>query len=192
MSSPLDYGTFVVPPPPPPLPLGRRWWWFTMGVTILSLGIATTSAVLIGMWATRDYPDLVDDSRILSVIDTECDRMTQSVTDLTPRGNPRQVAQAIVAQDMAVQDMLDAVKSLDPDLLRSDQPTLAWIADWQRFIDAREELSLELNAGRRPGLAPLNDSKGNSIFERMEYAVQDCPIPDTLLDPYPSPSENDV
>ena len=84
------------------------------------------------------------------------------------------------------------METLDPDLLRSDQPTLAWVADWQRFIDAREEISLELNAGRSPDVPPLNDRNGDPIFDRMEFAVDDCPIPDTLLNPYPDQSDNEV
>lgn len=191
MPSPLDYATFKVPPPPPPLPLGRGWLWFTIGVTTAGVTIAALSVVLIAMWGGRDFPGQIDNDTIVRVIDAECGRMTQAVTDLEPRGNSRQVAQAIVAQDKAVQEMLDAVNGIDPKVLRSDRPTGAWIADWQRFIDAREEISLELNAGRSPDLPALNDSNGDSIFDRMEYAA-DCPIPDTLLDPYPSQSVNEV
>lgn len=192
MPSPLDYGTFPVPPPPPPLPLGRLWWWLAIGATAVALGLAAVSIVFIALWGGRDWPDQIDNDQIIEVIDAECARMTQAVDDLAPKGSPEQVAEAIAAQDLAVQGMLDEVGRLDPDLLDSDRPTRAWIGDWQRFIDARDQIARELDHGRFPDLKPLNDDRGHPIFERMEYAADNCPIPDTLLNPYPPQSANDI
>lgn len=192
MSPPLGYAAFVVPPPPPPLPLGRLWLWFTIAVTTAGISIAAASVVLLALWGSRDYPDLIDSDQVVKVIDAECGRMTQAVNDLAPRGSRHQVAQDIAAQDIAVQKMLDHVSGLGNKVLRSDRPTEAWIRDWQRFIDAREVVARRLIAGRDPDLPPLNDGHGAPIFDRMENAAEDCPIPDTLLDPYASESSDEV
>ncbi len=135
---------------------------------------------------------MIDSDQVVKVVQTECGRMTESVSQNEPTGSPRQVAKAIIEQDVAVQEMINAIGDIAPKLLDSDRPTRAWLGDWQRFVDARESIADGLNHGRFPDYPKLRTADGTRIFVRMEFAADDCPIPDTLLNPYPAEPDDEV
>ena len=193
MSPPLGYADFQAPPPPPPLPLGRGWFWLAIASTVLSVAAAIVSSYLLAIWSDDDVKGFIDNDKILHVVRTECGRMTATVNGLPIGGSPHQVAGVIVQENAAVQTMLDAIGGLDSDLLRSDEPTEAWIADWETFLGVRAHLAHDLDRGNTPDLHAPTSADGESILPRMESASDGaCPIPDRLLNPYPSEPDDEI
>lgn len=185
MSVPHDYASFQPPPPPRRLPLSRGWFWLALTVSVGSLAATAVCGVLIAIWGAEDAPDLIENESIRRVIGAECDRMTKIVDGLQVAGTPRHQAAIIVQQDKAVQHMIDAVDALGHDLLKSDQPTEKWIADWVRLIALRDEFARQRALGREPEFQEPTDLDGRPILDRMAFAADNCQMPDALLDPYP-------
>lgn len=150
----------------------------------------STALVFIVRSIEMDAATYIDDPEILNVIADECDRMTRTVDGLTVSGSPHHQAVVIRKQNKAAQRMINAVLALDPDLLASDEPTLAWVADWEELLDVRSAFADQVESGAHPDLQEPTDADGNSILDRMDSAsTPECVIPESLLDPYPVPVE---
>ena len=149
------------------------------GSTMLAVAISVESS---------GAPGLIDNAALISVIERECRQMTTSVESLPIHGTPRRQAQTIARQNVAVEDMIDDIRSVGRDVLASDPPTDEWLADWGRLVQAREAYADEILDGSLPDLEIPTDDHGDEIYLRMDdvfFTESTCEVPEVLLNPYP-------
>lgn len=172
----------------PPPPVSRGWLWGAIAATTVSavLGIGLLAiAIVVG---NKDFPSMIQDERLLSVITRECHLMTSTVESMPVTGRPREQAEIITDQNQAVEKMLDAIRAVDGDVRSADRPTNDWLDDWERLIGARERFAAQIVTGAQPDLDIPRDSSGNDIYLRMDDVWLDgrgCEVPEALLNPYP-------
>ena len=172
--------------PAPRRALSRLWLLAAFAFVAFGIVVTATAVTVISRSNVWDLDAYIDEPEILTVVEHECDRMTKRVNDLTVTGSPRHQAEIIKKQNDAAQHMIDAILALDPDLLASDKPTLAWTADWQQLLNARSAYADQVEFGAEPDLKEPKDANGESILDRMDWASQyACVVPEALLDPYP-------
>jgi hypothetical protein len=179
---PPQRNTWQYPPPP----VDRRWFWLALAASCLGLlvGVAAlTTAVVVG---SRDFPALIQDERVMRVIEDECDLMTDTVRSLPVRGTVHEQVTALNDQNRAVRIMLaDIRRRVD---VGSDRPTEAWLRDWERLLRAREAYAAAVVDGRTTALRVPRDEDGERITRRMDDVWAQgtaCEVPDVLLSPYP-------
>lgn len=183
------------PPPvtyPPPVqrwrfaepPVRRRWFWVAVVV-----GPLATVTMVVAFGATvaldaRDAPGLIDDPEVMSVVDAECRSMTSTVEGLPLEGDQRAQSRRILDQNSAVEQMVEAVRELGQDVLDRDRPTVQWLEDWERLLEARATFARDLATENRAALdVPRVD--GQRITERMDEAalLMECVVPEELTEP---------
>ena len=172
----------------PPPPISRRWRWAPVAavglVIALIAGLICAAVVING----KDYPGIIEDDRIVSVIDRECDIMTKTVESMPVTGSATQQAKIVTDQNKAIANMLTEIRSIDGDVLRADPPTISWLNDWDDLIAAREAFAEQRSNGYDTDLRIPRDADGDRIYERMDLVWLNspvCEVPDELLNPYP-------
>ena len=167
------------------------WLVAAVGFVVSSLVVATFAVVMIVRSdAWDDYATYIDNWDILDVVEPECDRMTDTVDGLIVTGSPKEQAAIIIKQNEAVERFVAAIREIDHDVLVADEPTIAWLSDWDQLINLRSVFAAEVGRGKQPELKLPNDSFGDPINERMDWASEpECVVPDALLDPYPKQVE---
>lgn len=186
----------VLPPYPPdrnawdypPPPISRRWIWAPiLAVTLATLvgaGLAIGGVVIM----SKDFPSVIQDDEILSVITRECDIMTETVRSMPVAGSAEEQAQTIWDQDKAILNMLEQVRAVDADVRAADLPTDQWLDDWDALVKAREAFAEQRSNGYELDLRIPRDEDGDRIHERMDevwFAGEACEVPAELLNPYP-------
>lgn len=172
----------------PPPPISRRWRWAPIAaVTLAALAAAglIASAVVI---MNEDFPEMIEDDRIVSVIDRECTIMIDTVESMPVMGSPTEQADVISDQNRAIANMLRAIRRLDVDVLEADPPTVAWLDDWDALVAAREGFAEQRRNGYETDLRIPRDARGDRIHERMDavwLTSPVCEVPEELLNPYP-------
>jgi hypothetical protein len=181
-------------PPPqnawqfPPPPVSSRWKWAAIAAMVFGLvGGSTMLAVTIAV-GSSGAPGLIDDTQLISVIEDKCQQMTTKVESLPIHGTPRRQAQTIAAQNVAIEAMVDDIRSVGQDVLANDPPTDEWLADWGRLVKAREAYAEKILDGLLPDLTIPTDDRGEDIYVRMDdvfISDSTCEVPWVLLNPYP-------
>lgn len=139
-------------------------------------------------WLVRsdraDARGYLDDPDVTSAVSRACGLMTSSVSGLRVAG-PRRLQEAVLDdQTLAIGEMIEQIEELGPQALAADRPLEAWLADWQRLADAREEWSERVGDGSDEPLPVPRDDDGAPITERMDRAADGwCDVPEVLLDP---------
>jgi hypothetical protein len=175
----------------PPPPVSPRWRWVAIAATVFGLVAGTSLLVVAIAYGSSGAPGLIDDTRIVDVIERECQQMTTKVESLPIHGTPRRQAQSIAAQNVAIDDMVTDIRAMGPEALASDPPTEEWLADWERLVDAREAYAEEILDGSLPDLDIPTDDRGEDIYVRMDDAFigeSSCEVPSVILNPYPEDS----
>jgi len=181
-----EFPHYPSPHEPVRLSLSPLWLVAVIGFAVGSLVVATFAVAVIFRSGRDVFATFIDDWRILEVVESECDRMTDTVEDLILTGTPRQQAAIIVKQNEAVERFVAAVREVDADVLAADEPTMAWLADWDQIISLRSVFAAELERGKHPVLKLPTDSVGDPINERMDWASgPECVVPDALLETDP-------
>lgn len=172
----------------PPPPISPRWRWAAIAATIVGLVGGTALVVVLAVVGSDGAPGAIDNTRLISVIESECDLMTSRVESVPVTGSPRQQAQAITDQDHSVDDMVSAIRAEGPDVLADDPPTRAWLDDWERLVAARETYAELIRGGATPDLDIPDDEDGHDIHLRMNdvwLGESACEVPRVLIYPYP-------
>ncbi|MEV7396749.1 hypothetical protein [Aeromicrobium sp. NPDC092404] len=181
-------------PPPhnawefPPPPVSRRWKWVAIAAMVLGLVATAGGLVTVIAVGSAGTPGLIDDAELISVIERECEQMTSEVESLTIEGSPESQAKAISAQNAAIEEMVDGIRSVGPELLASDPPVDEWLTDWGRLVRARNAYVEEMLRGSFPDLDIPTDDRGEDIWVRMDdvfLTESTCEVPVELLDPFP-------
>ena len=175
----------------PPPPVSSRWKWAAIAAMVLGLIGGSTMLTIAITIGSSGAPGLIDDTELISVIERECNQMTTKVESLPIHGTPRRQAQTIVAQNVAVADMVHDIRDEAGDLLTSDPPSNDWLTDWDRLVAAREAYARKLLGGSQRGLDIPTDEHGKDIYLRMDDAFlgePSCEVPAALLNPYPEDS----
>ena len=173
----------------PPPPISRHWRWAPIIAVALAAiaaaGLIAASVMIMG----KDFPGMIEDNRIVSVIDRECDIMTETVKSLPITGSATQQAKIVADQNQAMTNMLTEIRKLDDDVLRADPPTNAWLDDWDTLITARDAYAERLRDGYDTDFRIPRDAHGDRIYERMDFVWLNapvCEVPEELLEPYPA------
>lgn len=172
----------------PPPPISRRWRWAPIAAVTLSAIAAAALIVSAVVIMNKDFPEMIEDGRIVSVIDRECDIMIETVKSMPITGSPAEQADVIADQDKAIANMLAEIRKLDNDVLKADPPTIAWLDDWDALIAAREGFAEQRRNGYETDLRIPRDAHGDRIHERMDavwLTSPVCEVPEELLNPYP-------
>jgi hypothetical protein len=181
-------------PPPhnawefPPPPVSPRWKWAAIAAMVFGLIGGTTMLAVAISYGSSGMPGVIDNARLISVIEGECARMTSTVESMPIGGSPERQASTIADQNEAVDVMVSAIRDVGPDIIDSDPPTEEWLTDWERLINARESYAQKILDGSLPDLEIPNDERGKDIYVRMDdaFLVQtSCEVPDILINPYP-------
>ncbi len=145
------------------------------------------SAVSVGVLAslsTADVRGRLDDDRVLGVVGAACDVMRATVVGLPVRGPAEVRAEILSDQNTAVERMIAAVERLDERVRASDRPLEAWLADWERVLDARQEYAIAVDGGSREPFAVPTAPDGEPLTVRIEAAAGGaCDVPDVVGDP---------
>lgn len=150
--------------------------------------VAGTTMLVVVITVGTEAPGLIDDPELVSVIERECQQMTTSVESLPMHGTARRQAQTMARQDVAVEDMVDDIRSVGAATLASDPPTDEWLADWGRLVEARQAYAAKILDGASAHLTVPTDDHGRHIDIRMNDVFIDgstCKVPVVLLNPYP-------
>lgn len=192
VSYPPAFPHYPSPHEPTRSSLSPLWLVAAVGFVVGSLVVAAFAVVMIVRSdAWDDYATYIDNWDILDVVEPECDRMTDTVDGLIVTGSPKQQAAIIMKQNKAVERFVAAIREIDQDVLVADEPTIAWLADWDQLINLRSVFAAEVERGKQPELKLPTDSFGDPINERMDYASEpECVVPESLLDPYPQQVED--
>lgn len=172
----------------PPPPVARRWLWVAILAVLGSLVGALGLGVTAGYIASKDFPSLIEDHDLLTVITRECQVMTASIHKMPVVGTPKQQVAILADQNRAVEQMLGAIRFVDAGIRAADKPTDEWLADWDRLIRARETYAAQVRRGSRPNLRIPRDASGDRIYLRMDNVWLEnpaCRVPSDLLNPYP-------
>lgn len=166
----------------------RRWFWVAIiaiaGSVLVAVGLGITGGVI----ASKDFPTLIENHQLVTVISQECAVMTATIESTPIDGSPKEQAAAITDQDQSVKQMVQAIRLVDPDVRAADKPTDQWLADWDRLVQARESYAVLVERGYRPSLRIPRDADGDYIFKRMNdvwLTTDECLVPYDLLNPYP-------
>lgn len=172
----------------PPPPVSRRWFWVAIlvvaGSVIAAIGLGVTAGVI----ASKDFPTVIENPKLLGLITQECAVMTSTVESTPVDGSPKEQAAALADQDQSVEQMVQAIRLVDPDVRAADKPTDQWLADWDRLVEAREQYAELVARGFQPQLRIPHDADGAPISERMNdvwLTNSKCSVPDDLLNPFP-------
>jgi hypothetical protein len=172
----------------PPPPISKRWKWAAIAAMVAGLVGGTALIATVVVVGSNGVPGAIDNSRLLSVIQRECDRMTSTVESMPVAGPPLRRAQTIAEQDRAVRNMVDAIRGgVDGDVIRDDEPAVDWLRDWDRLVEARETYAERLVRGSTADLEIPQDAHGEDVDVRMDDVwIGDpaCEVPQVLLDPY--------
>jgi hypothetical protein len=172
----------------PPPPVSRRWLWVAILAIVSSLVAAVGLGVAGAVIASKDFPNLIEDRHLLTVIGHECQIMTDSIESMPVEGTPKEQAAIVIDQDRAVERMLRAIRQVDARTREADKPTDMWLDDWDRLVEAREQFADLVARGKRPVLHIPRDADGNFVDERMNdvwLTTTECTVPDDLVNPYP-------
>ena len=156
----------------------------------LLLRFCTTATLVVSgiVIGGKDFPGMIQDDKILSVISRECDIMTESVKSMPIAGTPAEQADTVQDQDKAISNMLAAIREVDEDVRKADPPTNDWLDDWEALIAAREAFAEHLRDGYDVDLRIPRDEHGDRIYKRMNevwFTGTACEVPEELLNPYP-------
>ncbi len=155
-----------------------------MLTTIAGIGLIVGAVVITG----RDFPSVIQDDQIVSVITRECDIMTETVKSRPITGTAAEQADIVIDQDKAIANMLTEIRKIDGDVRRADPPTNAWLDDWDALIVAREAFAEQRRNGYDTDLRIPRDAKGDYTYKRMDdvwLSSAVCEVPEELLNPYP-------
>lgn len=173
----------------PPPPIAPRWKWAAIGVIVLSIVAMAGLVTAIAVVGPRDAPGLIEDRRIVSVIERECAVMASTVESMPVTGARPEQAQILGDQNRAIENMLSAIRNVDDDIRRDDLPTNDWLDDWDALLVARQSYAEQLVQGYRGDLVVPNDPAGDDIYRRMNDVwladPKPCKVPTVLLKPYP-------
>lgn len=113
--------------------------------------------------------------------------MSDAVERLAPaQGDPPdRAAAAIRAHNDAVIAMVLAVRELGDDRLDEDNPTRAWLGDWETLVQAREEQADVVETGSPVAFDVPQTEDGFPITGRMSEAIASCGVPASLLASWP-------
>lgn len=181
---PPEHDVWQVSPPP----VSHGWFWAAILAIVGSLVIAVGLGVAGGVIASKDFPSLIENHQLVTVISEECQIMTDSIKSMPVDGSPKQQVAILADQNRAVEQMLAAVRLVDAKIRAADKPTDQWLADWDRLIRARESYAVLVKRGYRPNLRIPRDADGDYIFKRMDdvwLTTTECTVPNDLLNPYP-------
>ncbi len=180
------YANFRPPRPPPPPPVGRIWFWLALGLSIAGLTVTAVGLAIVIAVSESDNTNHLENSKILDVVKSECADLRLIMSHFPIEGPSGLQAEAIEAQNHAIDHLVQAVRALDSALLRSDEPARAWTDDWERLLKARSDYAESLRIGAPADMAQPTDGHGHSIFNRMNDASSpECRIPKSLFEPYP-------
>lgn len=187
MSSNPGYPHLPGPHQPARRPLSPLWLVPAIGLIVVSL---VASVIFVAALIRSELPDetatYLDDWDILEVVEVECIRMTTRIEDMTVTGTPDEQSAVILDQNEAVEAMLARVRKIDRDILAADEPAIAWLADWDKLLDARRDFAALVAQGKTTEFELPTDRVGDPIIDRMDWASEpECVVPDALLDPYP-------
>lgn len=131
-----------------------------------------------------DARGYIDDPDVTSAVSRACGLMTSTVSRLRVAG-PRPLQEAVLDdQTRAIEEMIEQIEELGPRRLAADRPLEAWLADWQRLAEARDEWSRRVGDGSDETLPVPRDDSGRPIIERMDRAADGwCRVPVVLVDP---------
>ncbi len=171
----------------PPPPISRRWIWAPVVAvfTAVAAGIALIVGAVVIM--NDDFPAMIEDDRIVSVIARECEIMTETVKSMPIKGSAAEQADVVTDQNKAITNMLTAIRKIDGDVLRADPPTNRWLADWETLIAAREAFAEQRRDGYDADLQVPRDPDGEYTYLRMDQvwvSKSVCTVPEELLNPY--------
>ncbi|VXB32784.1 hypothetical protein [Aeromicrobium sp. 9AM] len=172
----------------PPPPVSPRWRWVAIAAMVFSLIAGATMLTIAIAAGSASAPGLIDDSELISVIESECDQMTTTVESLPIHGSASRQAQSILEQNAAVIDMVRDIREEARNLLTSDPPSNEWLTDWDRLVEARKAYAQEILLGGTAASFDIpTDEHGNEIDLRMNDAflgAPACEVPSVLLEPY--------
>lgn len=164
----------------------RRWFWLALGLSLGGFIVTAVGLIALIVVGSSDRKDSIENPNILRVAKSECANLRATMNHFPIKGSPDEQADAINAQNQAINQLVQKVRALDPSLLRADEPALAWTNDWESLIKARSEYADSLRMRSPAAMTQPTDGHGHSIIDRMNYASSsDCRIPKSLFDPYP-------
>ena len=182
---PPPYNAWQFPPPK----VSSRWKWAAIGASVFGLVAGTTLLVVTIAVGSSGLEGVIDDPDLISVIETQCDKMTTTVEALPIHGTARRQGQSILRQNDAIRDMISGITATaGPELLADDPPSREWLADWSSLSEARETYAIALMDGEPATLELPMDDRGRDIYVRMDDAFLDgstCRVPEVLVNPEP-------
>ncbi len=170
----------------PPPPVSRRWLWAAVLAAVSSLVAAVGLGVTATVIASQDFPSLIENHQLLTVITHECQLMTEAIESTPVAGSPKEQAAILVDQDKSVEHMVQVIRLFDAGVRAADRPTDQWLADWDRLIRARERYAVLVGHGHQPVFRIPRDAHGTLIVKRMNdvgLTSSACRVPAHLLDP---------
>lgn len=169
----------------PPAPVSREWRLAALLAPLLAVAIAVAAALTVVDSRGADARGYLDDPEVTSTVAAACAIMTASVQGQRVQGPARLQAAVLADQNLAVREMIQMVREVDPTTRRADRPLEAWLTDWEALLRARERYARQVGGGFDGSFRLPTDPDGRPVTERIDRAADGfCVVPEVLVDPY--------
>jgi hypothetical protein len=140
-------------------------------IVVLAVGAAGLWAF--GMWSymTHDRVGFIEDSAIVEAAGRACAQMQREIVQA---GEKASLPERDIAENEAVLAMVDRIRQVGSDVLDDDKPSEAWLADWERIVEARTTGDTVPTADGQPITERMNDVARGS-------GIDVCHVPPQLL-----------
>lgn len=165
---------------------GERWRaWAARIAVVVAAAVVGVSLHWLWRYANSDDPAMIEDPITVRVADAACARMrSETAAEALGIASPvRDRVAAIQAEDDSVLEMVAQIRALVPErALERDQPSLRWLDDWQRLVDARSAYARSLASGS-PNVMVMPVVQGRSLVARINNVGLNCAVPLVLVAP---------
>jgi hypothetical protein len=164
-------------------------------LVVLSLGLTTAGAwgviTVLGVHASHDRPELIDDPPVITALETPCAALQAAAARVDAAAPVPVRAAQLAGVVVAIDDLASSVRALPAETLDGDNPARYWAADWETLGSRLTDYSVALTSGAPAELDTPLTQDGYTIVTRMDVAAPPgCEVPRVLvsLDPTPPPA----
>lgn len=128
------------------------------------------------VFAGRDDPTAIDTKPVRTAVEAACSQLR---TDLSAVPATLVAPERAEAENRAVEQFLDRIRSVGPEALADDNPVERWLDDWEQIVAARRQAVRE---GKRFAVPIVDNAPVNvRMYALIRSGLRECDVPPALL-----------